>query len=30
VEVPLERMFWGERWGQIRDPFGFRWAITGK
>lgn len=30
VEVPLEKMFWGDRYGQVRDPFGFRWAINGK
>lgn len=30
VVMPLERMFWGDRYGQIRDPFGVSWAITGK
>ncbi|GGA70251.1 glyoxalase [Nitratireductor aestuarii] len=29
VEVELQEMFWGSRWGQVRDPFGFSWAITG-
>ena len=27
VTTPLERMFWGDRWGQIRDPFGVTWSI---
>jgi|SRR5690606_17178104 len=30
VEVPLAEAFWGSRWGQVRDSFGFVWAITGK
>ncbi|MQB45032.1 glyoxalase/bleomycin resistance/extradiol dioxygenase family protein [Rhizobium sp. ICMP 5592] len=21
-------MFWGDRWGQLRDPFGVTWAIN--
>ena len=21
-------MFWGDRYGQIQDPFGHRWAIA--
>lgn len=29
IEVPLQVMFWGDKYGQIRDPFGFPWAITG-
>ncbi|WP_295806024.1 VOC family protein [uncultured Nitratireductor sp.] len=30
VTVPLERMFWGDRYGEVCDPFGVRWAIVGK
>lgn len=26
--LPLRDMFWGDRYGQIRDPFGHRWAIA--
>jgi PhnB protein len=25
--MPLEKMFWGDRWGMLRDPFGIEWAI---
>jgi PhnB protein len=24
---PLADQFWGDRYGQIEDPFGFRWSI---
>lgn len=27
VVMPLAEQFWGDRYGQIRDPFGFTWAI---
>jgi PhnB protein len=29
VEVvkPLEKMFWGDRYGQVRDPFGITWSL---
>ena len=27
VVQPFERQFWGDRWGMLRDPFGFDWAI---
>jgi PhnB protein len=27
VEMPVEEMFWGERYGVVRDPFGHRWAL---
>lgn len=30
VIVPLERTFWGDRYGEVRDPFGVRWAIVGR
>ena len=25
--MPVEDMFWGDRYGQIVDPFGYRWSI---
>ena len=28
VVQPLHDAFWGERYGQINDPFGHRWAIA--
>lgn len=28
VTVPLEVAFWGDRWGQLRDPFGVVWAMN--
>ena len=28
VIMPLADMFWGDRYGQVRDPFGHRWAIA--
>jgi PhnB protein len=27
VLAPFERMFWGDRWGMLEDPFGISWAI---
>ncbi|MBV9511090.1 MAG: VOC family protein [Caulobacteraceae bacterium] len=27
VVVPIERMFWGDRFGQLRDPFEVLWAM---
>ncbi|MFZ0217435.1 MAG: VOC family protein [Candidatus Dormiibacterota bacterium] len=27
VEMPVQEMYFGERYGIIRDPFGHRWAI---
>lgn len=27
VLMPFELMFWGDRWGMLRDPFGLDWAI---
>ena len=26
--VPLQQMFWGDRWGSLRDPFGVAWAMN--
>ncbi|HZD03031.1 MAG TPA: VOC family protein [Actinomycetes bacterium] len=28
VEIPVQEMFWGERYGVVRDPFGHRWALS--
>ena len=25
---PLQDQFWGDRYGQIRDPFGYRWGLA--
>lgn len=27
--MPLADMFWGDRYGQVADPFGFTWSIGG-
>lgn len=27
VLLPLQLMFWGDRYGQLRDPFGVRWSM---
>ena len=29
VRFPLEDQFWGDRYGQLEDPFGFTWSIGG-
>ncbi len=26
--MPVEDMFWGDRYGQVVDPFGYRWSIA--
>ena len=26
--MPLSDQFWGDRYGQVRDPFGFHWALA--
>ena len=28
VVTPLQKMFWGDRYGQLRDPFGTEWAMN--
>jgi PhnB protein len=28
VRQPLDDVFWGERYGQIADPFGRRWGLA--
>jgi PhnB protein len=25
--IPVTDMFWGDRYGQFRDPFGVRWSV---
>lgn len=29
VRMPLDNQFWGDRYGQLVDPFGHVWAIGG-
>lgn len=26
--MPPQKMFWGDIWGQVRDPFGVTWAFN--
>jgi len=26
--MPLADMFWGDRYGRLRDPFGVNWALA--
>jgi len=28
VSMPLDNVFWGERHGQLEDPFGHRWTLS--
>jgi PhnB protein len=28
VVMPVAEMFWGDRYGQLRDPFGVLWAMN--
>lgn len=28
VEMPLDNMFWGDRYGKLVDPFGHHWSIS--
>ncbi len=28
ITMPMENQFWGERYGQLLDPFGHRWSIS--
>jgi PhnB protein len=25
--MPLEDVFWGDRYGVVRDPFGHKWSL---
>ena len=27
VKMPVADMFWGDRYGKLRDPFGHKWSI---
>jgi len=27
IVLPVQKMFWGDRYGQLRDPFGVLWAM---
>src|SRR5689334_19771056 len=27
VVLPLQKMFWGDRYGQLRDPFSVLWSM---
>jgi PhnB protein len=29
ITMPAQDMFWGDRYGQVRDPFGLMWAFAG-
>ena len=28
IKMPVADMFWGDRYGQIEDPFGHRWSVA--
>jgi uncharacterized glyoxalase superfamily protein PhnB len=28
VDMPLQNMFWGDRYGKLTDPFGQQWGIS--
>ena len=28
ITMPIADMFWGDRYGQVEDPFGHRWSIA--
>ena len=28
VQMPLQDMFWGDRYGQVADPYGHKWSIA--
>ena len=28
VTMPVEEMFWGDRYGSVRDPFGHSWSVA--
>lgn len=28
IRMPLENMFWGDRYGVLEDPFGHHWAVA--
>jgi PhnB protein len=28
VDMPVQDMFWGDRYGRLTDPFGQQWSIA--
>ena len=28
VDMPIQDMFWGDRYGKVTDPFGQQWGIA--
>ncbi len=28
VTMPMADMFWGDRWGNFTDPYGFEWSVA--
>ena len=28
VTMPLQNMFWGDRYGKLKDPFGHEWSVA--
>lgn len=28
VMTPVQKMFWGDTYGELKDPFGIRWAMN--
>jgi PhnB protein len=30
ITMPVADMFWGDRYGQLEDPFGHRWSVATK
>jgi len=28
IAMPLQKQFWGDRYGQVRDPFGVTWSLA--
>jgi PhnB protein len=28
VKMPMDDAFWGDRYGQVTDPFGFHWSLA--
>ncbi len=28
IEAPLTNMFWGDRYGRLKDPFGHSWSVA--
>ncbi|MGJ0483548.1 MAG: hypothetical protein ACR65R_03310 [Methylomicrobium sp.] len=28
ITIPVEDIFWGDRYGQLEDPFDYHWSIA--